>query len=129
MELTLVQPGRRLAKKMFILQVCAVLVSALFVMILVTINSGISSFIGGGIFVVANSAFAFCAFRFSGARSSKTVVASFFGGEILKILLTVVLFSVVFLYIEVELVPLTLTYLLVLGVNFLAPVLFINNNK
>lgn len=56
-------------------------------------------------------------------------MASFYGGEVLKILITVILFSLVYLYVEVELVPLKLTYLLALGINICAPVLFINNNK
>jgi ATP synthase protein I len=95
----------------------------------INVDWGISALIGGGIFVIANTAFALCAFLFSGARAAKLVVASFYSGEVLKILLTVALFSVVYLYAEVELVPLKLTYLLVLGINILAPVLFINNNK
>ena len=57
------------------------------------------------------------------------VAASFYTGEALKILITVALFSVVYMYTDVELVPLKLTYLLVLGINIFAPVLFINNNK
>jgi len=68
-------------------------------------------------------------FAFSGARAAKKVAASFFTGEALKILITVALFSLVYMYIQVELVPLKLTYLLALGINICAPVLFINNNK
>ena len=129
MESTLTQPGRRLAKKMFLLQACVVLTVAILMSFIIDFDWGVSALIGGGIFVLSNTAFAICAFLFSGARSSQRVVASFFGGEVLKIFLTVILFSFVFLYIEVELVPLTLTYLLALGINFFAPVLFINNNK
>ena len=129
MESTLTQPGRRLAKKMLLLQACVVLTMAILMSFIIDIDWGVSALIGGGIFVFSNTAFAVCAFLFSGARSSQKVVASFFGGEVLKIFLTAILFTFVFLYIEVELVPLTLTYLLALGINFLAPVLFINNNK
>ncbi|PKF50118.1 F0F1 ATP synthase subunit I [Enterovibrio nigricans] len=126
---TLARRGRKLAKRLLLLQACVVLATAILMVTTINVDWGISALIGGGIFVVANAAFALCAFLFSGARAAKLIVASFFSGEVLKILLTVVLFSVVYLYAEVELVPLKLTYLLVLGINILAPVLFINNNK
>jgi ATP synthase protein I len=126
---TLTRPGRKLAKRLLLLQACVVLATAILMVTTINVDWGISALIGGGIFVIANTAFALCAFLFSGARAAKLVVASFYSGEVLKILLTVALFSVVYLYAEVELVPLKLTYLLVLGINILAPVLFINNNK
>ncbi len=126
---TLVRPGRKLAKRLLLLQTCVVLATAILMAMVINIDWGISALIGGGIFVAANSVFALCAFLFSGARAAKLIVASFFGGEVLKILLTVGLFTVAYLYAEVELLPLKLTYLLVLGVNLFAPVLFINNNK
>ncbi|MEZ9895700.1 ATP synthase subunit I, partial [Vibrio lentus] len=68
-------------------------------------------------------------FLFCGARATKLVAASFYAGEVLKILITVLLFSIVYMYMQVELIPLKLTYLLVLGINIFAPVLFINNKK
>ncbi|ATF09518.1 ATP synthase protein I [Candidatus Enterovibrio altilux] len=54
-------------------------------------------------------------------------MVSFYSGEIFKIVLTIILFCVVYLYAEVELVPLKLAYLLILGVNIFAPILFTNN--
>lgn len=128
MESTLARPGRTLAKRLLLIDACVVLTTAI-LMMTINIDWGISALIGGGIFLIANTAFACCAFLYSGARAAKLVVASFFSGAMLKIVLTVIMFSVVFLYTEVELVPLKLAYLLVLGVNSFAPVLFINNNK
>jgi ATP synthase protein I len=66
---------------------------------------------------------------YSGARSAKKITVSFYTGEALKILITVALFTVAYVYMQVELVPLKLTYLLALGINIFAPVLFINNKK
>lgn len=126
---TLARPGRNIAKRLVLLQAGVVLATAIAMVFAINVDWGISALIGGGIFVVANAVFASCAFLFSGARAAKFIVASFFSGEVLKISLTVVLFALVYLYVEVELVPLKLTYLLALGVNILAPVLFINNNK
>ncbi|KKC98419.1 F0F1 ATP synthase subunit I [Photobacterium sp. WH77] len=126
---TLVRPGRQLAKRLLLLQSGVVLTTAIMAVFAVNVDWGISALIGGGIFVIANAAFSVCAFLFGGATKARLVMASFYGGEVLKILITVILFSLVYLYVEVELVPLKLTYLLALGINICAPVLFINNNK
>lgn len=129
MVLTLTSRGRTLAGKLLLVQVCVVLTITVIMALTVNVNWGISAFIGGSICVVANAAFSYCAFLFGGARAAKLVVISFFGGEVAKILLTATLFSLVYLNTKVEIFPLTLTYLLVLGVNTFAPVLFIHNNK
>jgi ATP synthase protein I len=129
MVTALVRPGRELAKRLIIIQASAVIFVALGMGITVNPSWGISALIGGGIFVVANMVFAYCAFLFSGARAAKRIAASFYTGEVLKIVITVILFSIVYMYMQVELVPLKLTYLLVLGINIFAPVLFINNKK
>ncbi|WP_413113677.1 F0F1 ATP synthase subunit I [Thaumasiovibrio sp. DFM-14] len=129
MESTLVQPGRRMAKRLLLLQSGVVLATALLAALAVNVDWGTSALIGGGICIIANAAFAACAFLYGGARKAKLVMLSFFGGEVLKILLTVLLFALAYLYVGVEILPLILTYLLALGVNLLAPVLFINNNK
>ncbi|SIO22658.1 F0F1 ATP synthase subunit I [Salinivibrio sp. ES.052] len=126
---TLARPGREIATKLVLLQAGVVLATAIVMALAINVDWGKSALIGGGIFVIANAVFASCAFLFSGARAAKFVVASFFGGEVLKISLTVVLFVLAYLYVEVELVPLKLAYLLALGINIFAPVLFINNNK
>ncbi|WP_318466481.1 F0F1 ATP synthase subunit I [Photobacterium leiognathi] len=126
---TLAKPGRQLAKRLLLLQSGVVIATALTAVFAVNVDWGISALIGGGIFVIANAIFAMCAFMFSGARKARLVMASFYGGEVLKILITVILFAIAYLYIGVELVPLKLTYLLALGINIFGPVLFINNNK
>ncbi|GAK87201.1 ATP synthase protein I [Vibrio ponticus] len=129
MVAALARPGRELAKQLLMIQLGAVTLVAAGMAATVNIEWGLSALIGGGICVLANAVFALCAFMFSGARAAKKVAASFYTGEVLKILITVVLFSFAYMYIQVELVPLKLTYLLALGINICAPVLFINNKK
>nr|WP_086937712.1 F0F1 ATP synthase subunit I [Thaumasiovibrio occultus] len=129
MDSTLVQSGRRLARRLILLQTGVVLATALLATVAVSVDWGISALIGGGIFVIANSAFAACAFLFGGARKAKLIMASFFGGEALKILLTVLLFALAYLYVGVEHLPLLLGYIIAVGVNLFSPVLSINNNK
>ncbi len=129
MVAALARPGRELAKQLLMIEFGAVTLVAAAMAIAVNTDWGVSALVGGGIFVVANAVFALCAFLFVGARATKLVAVSFYAGEALKILITVVLFSVAYMYMQVELVPLKLTYLLALGVNILAPALFINNKK
>ncbi|WP_038175783.1 MULTISPECIES: F0F1 ATP synthase subunit I [Vibrio] len=129
MVAALARPGRELAKRLLMIQLGAVTLLAAGMAVAVNAEWGLSALIGGGIFVIANAVFALCAFMFSGARAAKRVAASFYTGEVLKILITVALFTVVYMYMQVELVPLKLTYLLALGINICAPVLFINNKK
>jgi ATP synthase protein I len=114
---------------MLLIELSAVILVAIGLGLAVNPDWGFAALIGGGIFVIANAVFCVCAFLFSGARATKLVAASFYAGEALKILITVLLFSIVYMYMQVELVPLKLTYLLVLGINIFAPVLFINNKK
>ncbi len=129
MVAALARPGRELAKRLLMIQSSAVILVAIGTTLAVNAEWGFSALVGGGIFVVANTVFATCAFLFSGARAAKKITASFYTGEALKILITVALFSLVYMYMQVELVPLKLTYLLALGINIFAPVLFINNKK
>lgn len=129
MVAALARPGRELAKRLLIIQFGAVTLMAAGMAVAVNAEWGLSALIGGGIFVVANAVFALFAFMYGGARAAKRIANSFYAGEALKILITVALFSFAYMYIQVELVPLKLTYLLALGINICAPVLFINNKK
>lgn len=129
MVAALARPGRELAKRLLLIEIGVVTLVAAGLAIAVNTEWGVSALIGGSIFVIANAVFALCAFLFVGARAAKMVAALFYTGEALKILITVALFSVAYMYMQVELVPLKLTYLLVLGINIFAPALFINNKK
>ncbi|CAM3021422.1 MULTISPECIES: F0F1 ATP synthase subunit I [Vibrio] len=129
MVAALARPGRELAKRLLMIQFGAVTLMAAGMAVAVNAEWGLSALIGGGIFVVANAVFALFAFMYGGARAAKRIANSFYAGEALKILITVALFSFAYMYIQVELVPLKLTYLLALGINICAPVLFINNKK
>ncbi|UPQ87973.1 F0F1 ATP synthase subunit I [Vibrio sinaloensis] len=129
MVAALARPGRELAKRLLLIEISVVTLVAAGLAIAVNTEWGVSALIGGSIFVIANAVFALCAFLFVGARAAKMVAALFYTGEALKILITVALFSVAYMYMQVELVPLKLTYLLVLGINIFAPALFINNKK
>jgi ATP synthase protein I len=90
------------------------------------VSWGKAALIGGGVFFVSNALFTICAFIFSGVRSAKKIVASFFIGETLKITTTVGLFACVYFYMPLDLIPLKFAYVLALIVNIFGPANFVN---
>ncbi|MGL4454314.1 MAG: ATP synthase subunit I [Plesiomonas sp.] len=123
---SLTAQGRKLACQLWFSQAAVVLVCAL-------AFTGYSrawawsALASGLIVLLPNAVFAWYVFRYSGARQSSLVMRSFFVGEVAKIGLTLALFVFVYRYMDVLLIPLCLTYLAVLIVNLLAPVIFNNN--
>ena len=78
----------------------AQLAATVFIAVISLLISGIilaySVLLGGLISAVPNSYFVFHAYRYQGARNSQNVVKGFIRGELGKIIMTVVLFSLSF---------------------------------
>jgi len=129
MVAALARTGQEFAKRLLMIQLSAVSLTAAVMALTVNTKWGLSALIGGAIFIVANAVFASLTFVYGGAHAAKRIANAFYAGEALKILITVSLFSIAYICIQVELVPLELTYLLALGINICAPVLFINDRK
>ena len=77
------------------------------------------------IFAWVSGPFGFFAFF----NTSFVVAVTFYIGEVLKIALTVILFSLVYVYIKVELIPLLFAYSLVMGVQIFSPMMFVYDRK
>ena len=92
--------------------------------------AGYSGLLGGLIAWLANLYLGYRAFRYFGARSVRAVVQSFWAGELGKLILTAVLFALVFVGVR-PLNPFALLggYLLVLGAGASALLLVRNNPK
>lgn len=92
--------------------------------------AGYSGLLGSLIAWLANLYLAYRAFRYFGARSAAAIVQSFWAGEMGKLILTAVLFALVFVGVQ-PLDPLALFggYLLVLGTGASALLLVKNNPK
>lgn len=61
---------------------------------------------------------------YAGARSSKLVMESFFVGEKIKLVLTVILLALAFKYLAIIPVPFFTTFCLVMATPLLTPFLF-----
>ena len=92
--------------------------------------AGYSGLLGSLIALLANVFFAYKAFRYFGARSSKAIVQSFWSGEMGKQILTAALFALVFVGVKpLQPVALFAGYLLVLGTGASGLLLMRKNPK
>ncbi len=87
-------------------------------------TAGYSGLCGGLIAWLPNLYFAHKAFRFSGARAAQAIVRSFYAGEAGKLVLTAVLFALVFAGVKpLDAAALFGVFLLTQLVNWFAPLL------
>lgn len=97
-----------------------VLVSLLF--LVKNATGSLSALLGGLIFTIPNAYFAYKAFTYSGARAAPQIVKSFYMGESVKLILTAVLFTVVFVSVKpLDVLALFLTFFILLMSNWLVP--------
>ncbi|MBC7185101.1 MAG: ATP synthase subunit I [Marinobacter sp.] len=84
--------------------------------------AGYSALLGGLIFLIPHGYFALKAFRYSGARSAKKIMSSFYQGEAGKLILCAILFTMVFKWIQpLDVAALFLTFAIMLVTNWLTP--------
>ncbi|MCL1114284.1 ATP synthase subunit I [Shewanella basaltis] len=120
----LARRGRLAAYKLVLVQaIVAGIISILF-FVMWGAQYGQSALAGATIAVLPNFVFATLAFSHSGASSAAKVVKSFYWGEAIKMLLTIALFTLVFINMKVGFMPLFTCYSLALVVHWIAPLYF-----
>jgi len=80
----------------FVIQFVVCVIAALASVILLDIVTAYSILLGGFVSIVPNSYFAWKAFRYRGARNTPLIVRSFYAGESGKLIMTGVMFAIVF---------------------------------
>ncbi len=101
-------------------------VTALISLVLAMVSgsqAGNSALLGGFINLLPNACFASIVFRYQGARDAKKIVNSLYKGEAVKILLTLLLFAVVFSTVVVNPLVLFLTFIVSQMVVWFAPLI------
>jgi len=117
-----------IARWFFIESVILVVVSLAF--LLRSQVAGYSALLGGLIFLLPHGYFALKAFRYSGARSAKKIMSSFYQGEAGKLILCAILFTMVFKWIQpLDIAALFLTFAIMLVTNWLTPLLAGSNTQ
>jgi ATP synthase protein I len=121
------KPGKQLAKQQLIISLSITCLATIIIYLSWGLNYAISALIGGIIFIIPNVLFAYKAFKYAGARSSKKVVESFFSGVKIKLALVALLFAITFKFLVI--IPLAFfgTYFLVMFITLLSPI-FLNFN-
>lgn len=127
MSKVLARRGRWSAYKLVMMQAAVAGGASILFFAVWGVQFGYSALAGGSIAVLPNFVFATLAFSHSGASSSGKVVKSFFLGEAVKLLLTIVLFALVFGTLKVLFAPLFACYALCLIVPFAASLYFKQN--
>lgn len=115
----LIAPGRQLAKQHLLIAIFITIVTAIITYFCWGFHYAISAIAGGLIAIIPNIVFAYKAFKYAGARSAQKVVDSFYGGVKLKMLITAILFSLVFKFLDISLATFFITYFLTLLVPFI----------
>jgi len=116
--------GRATAYKLIAMQTIAVLITSLIFLLTNGTKDGYSALCGGVISIFPNFVFATLAFRNAGASAATEVLGDFFRGEALKLVLVIVLFWVVFKTLDVNYLPLFVTYALAIVLHWLSPLIF-----
>jgi ATP synthase protein I len=84
-------------------------------------NQAKSAALGGAIGIVPNLLFAYKAFKYAGARSSRQVVDSFFSGVKLKMALMAMLLGLCLKFVELNPLPFFSTFCLVMAMPLITP--------
>ncbi len=124
MSKILARRGRWSAYKLVLMQAAVAGSASIFFFALWGIQYGLSALAGGAIAVFPNFVFATLAFSHMGASLSAKIVKTFYWGEAVKLLLTIVMFSLVFINWKVGFMPLFVCYTLALIVHWTAPLFF-----
>ncbi len=92
-------------------------------------NAALSSALGGLVSIIPGMIFALMLFRYQGARAAKHIVSNFYKGEALKIVLSMILFAVVFTIFDVRASAFFISFILVQLTYWFAPWIFLSNRQ
>jgi ATP synthase protein I len=92
-------------------------------------NAASSAVLGGMVCVIPNIYFARKLFEYQGARSARQIVNSFYKGEAIKIFLSIVLFTAVFMWIKITPLAFFAAYIMILITHWFAPLVIVNKQN
>lgn len=123
------KPNKRRFTRLWLIQVALTLVVAAGSALLYGSNGALSAVLGGLVCIIPNAFFANRLFKYEGARAAKQIVNSFYKGEALKFVLTIILFSVVFVVCSITPVVFFISYIVILMSHWFAPWVIVNKQN
>jgi ATP synthase protein I len=107
--------------KIIVTQFIVTLLAALSSFVFIGSVTGYSVFLGGMVSTLPNAYFAIKAFRYRGARQMPLVIKSFYAGESGKMIITVVMFALVFAGVKpLNELAVIISYILILITGLIA---------
>lgn len=115
--------------KLWLLQLAVTLIVATLCALIYDTNAAISAVLGGLVCIIPNAYFANNVFKYQGARAAKQIVNSFFKGEALKLITSILLFTAVFVLYRVNPIAFFVSYIMVLMTHWITPLIIVNKQK
>lgn len=92
-------------------QLAGVIILALLVLVIGGVKNGLSVFTGGMCYGLPNLIFVWRVFRFAGARQMIQFMTAFFFGEMMKLILSAILFLIIVKYLSVSLLSMLVGFI------------------
>ncbi len=105
---------RRLAFSYVLIQVIVVLLISILLFLLDNNIAAYSFLLGGIVNVLPNAYFAHNLFKKTGAQATREIVISFYLGEVVKFIITILLFTIIFKFFNTNKLALFLGYIMAL---------------
>ncbi len=115
--------------RFWLVQISTTVAFAVFCALFFGAQAASSALLGGVVCIVPNAFFAGKLFKYQGARSAKQIVNSFYKGEALKIALSIILFTLVFVWIKITPLAFFLSYIIILMTHWFAPLIIVNKQN
>lgn len=109
-----------------LLQIVFTLILALSALVFFGKQTAASVILGGFVAIVPALVFTRKFFHHQGARAAKQIVKAFYLAEGIKLILSVILFALVFIFIKVQAFAFFLTYIVVILTHWLSPLFIMN---
>lgn len=123
------QLSRRGIIRLWCVQASVTLVFAAFCALVYGTNAASSALLGGIVCIIPNAYFASKLFKYQGARSAKLIVNSFYKGEALKIVISIFLFTAVFLLFKITPLAFFVSYIMIQTTHWFAPLIIVNKQN
>ncbi|KTD72421.1 F0F1 ATP synthase subunit I [Legionella tucsonensis] len=123
------QLSKRGIVRLWLVQSGVTLVFTAFCALVHGANAASSALLGGMVCIVPNAYFASKLFQYQGARSAKKIVNSFYKGEALKIVISIFLFTAVFLLFKITPLAFFGSYIMILMTHWFAPLIIVNKQN